>query len=523
MVIGVRGLLKCGTLVASAAVALLLLSGSAMAQDVPALQELGKRVFFDNISNPPRQSCSTCHVPDNGWTGGVAGINKNGVAIAGANPHEVGGRKPPSNAYASFSPPLGTKPATVPFTFFDPFLACANGIGPFCTGGVFWDGRAEGRAALLVTPSPPPGIPPFVPPAPPGTPAVFTGLGVFPHVGLEIFAGKPAHQAAYEKFIGPVADQALGPFAADGPEQNVPDGDDQGLPASEGVCKHVQSAKYAELFTKAWGEALDCTTNQALSFKRIALAVAAWQHSSEVNSFSSKRDKALAAEADGRFPLAGLTDQENLGHDLFYGRNDTGQNTGGPNGRPKNANCAACHNSHGGGSRGEEANQIYSDFAYHHIGLPANFEVENFSNQGDTGVLGHADPSAVFDPNNPNATPLAGHVKTPTLRNVDKRRGNGFPKTYMHNGYFKTLEEVVHFYNTSKVKPLCPAGTPANQAIANNCWPTAEFDTPNQAGNLGLLGNLGLTADEEAALVAYMKTLTDTETPKQPAPYKASQ
>ena len=106
-------------------------------------------------------------------------------------------------------------------------------------------------------------------------------------------------------------------------------------------------------------------------------------------------------------------------------------------------------------------------------------------------MLSHTDPSAVFNSANPNATPFAGHVKTPTLRNVDKRRGNGFPKAYMHNGYFKTLEQVVHFYNTSTLlrDPVaCPAGTTAAQAMARNCWPVPEFDTPNQAGNFGLLG-----------------------------------
>jgi cytochrome c peroxidase len=90
----------------SAGLLLLLLNGSALAQDVPALQELGKHIFLDNISNPPRQSCSTCHVPENGWTAGVAGINKKAVAVPGANPHTVGGLKPPSNAYATFSPPF---------------------------------------------------------------------------------------------------------------------------------------------------------------------------------------------------------------------------------------------------------------------------------------------------------------------------------------------------------------------------------------------------------------------------------
>ena len=99
--IEINALMKGKTLGVSGGMLLLLLSGSAMAQDVPALQELGKRIFFDNISSPPRQSCSTCHVAENGWTGGVAGINKKGVAIPGANPHTVGGRKPPSKPWSS--------------------------------------------------------------------------------------------------------------------------------------------------------------------------------------------------------------------------------------------------------------------------------------------------------------------------------------------------------------------------------------------------------------------------------------
>ena len=504
--------MKGAILCVSAGVLLVLLNGSAMAQDVPALQELGKHIFFDNISNPPRQSCSTCHVPENGWTAGVAGINKKGVAVAGANPHTVGGRKPPSNAYATFSPPFGGRPATNPNPFPNPPPAtdsffCGEGSPFLCFGGVFWDGRAEGNATPLV--------------APPNV----TGKGAIPHVGVEIF-DTDAQKVAYDGFIGPVADQALGPFPND-VEQNVPDGNDGGLPGAGAVCRHVQSSKYAELFTKAWNEALDCnTSNVAISFKRIALAIAAWQHSGEVNSFSSKRDQGI--RNGGSFPLPNFTNQENLGRDLFHGLNDSGLNRlvdDGNGGRtPKNAGCAACHNSHGAGSAGNELNQIYSDFAYHHIGLPANFEIENFDpNDLDAGMLGHTDPSAAFNSANPTATPFAGHVKTPTLRNVDKRRGTGFPKAYMHNGYFKSLEQVVHFYNTATLlrDPLaCPAGTTADQAIAKNCWPAPEFDTPNQAGNFGVLGNLGLTAAEEAALVAYLKTLTDTVTPKQPEPYK---
>ena len=45
-----------------------------------------------------------------------------------------------------------------------------------------------------------------------------------------------------------------------------------------------------------------------------------------------------------------------------------------------------------------------------------------------------------------------GKHKVPTLRNVDKRHGPGNVKAYMHNGVFKSLTEVVHFYNTRDVE-----------------------------------------------------------------------
>ncbi len=44
-----------------------------------------------------------------------------------------------------------------------------------------------------------------------------------------------------------------------------------------------------------------------------------------------------------------------------------------------------------------------------------------------------------------------GKHKVPTLRNVDLRPARHFVKAYGHNGYFKSLEEIVHFYNTRDV------------------------------------------------------------------------
>jgi len=452
----------------SAAVALSV--GSAAATpDTVALEALGKQVFFDNISVPARQSCATCHVPDNGFTAGVAAINMNGVAVPGANPHTVGNRKPPSAAYAASSPNLSGG-------FFGPDCAQAF-FGLFCIGGVFWDGRATGTA-----------------------------------VGDEVFDGDGALTAAYSGFLGPLADQALGPFA-NHVEQNVPDGNTE-LPGAEAVCNHVADARYAELFELAWGAPPNCDGDADLEFKRIAVAISAFEHSTEMNSFSSFRDFALANDADGQFPLDDFTDEENLGHDLFF---NTVQNGG--------AGCANCHNSgqpfiiflppdflpvQNPFARGEEPDQIYGDNAFHNINLPPNPEAAN------------------FDPDNPDiglgaitgAPGMEGDFRTAPLRNVDMRRGNGFPKAYMHNGYFKTLEQVVHFYNTQAVKPVCQvSGLSAEEAIAADCWPAPE--TPSILPLTGLVGDLGLTEDEEAALVAYLKTLTDTEIVKAPKPYKA--
>ena len=63
-------------------------------------------------------------------------------------------------------------------------------------------------------------------------------------------------------------------------------------------------------------------------------------------------------------------------------------------------------------------------------------------------------------------------------------------KAYGHNGVFKTLKEIVHFYNTRDV----------------GAWPQPEV--PANV-NTDELGNLGLTPAEEDAIVAFLKTLSD--------------
>ena len=102
------------------------------------------------------------------------------------------------------------------------------------------------------------------------------------------------------------------------------------------------------------------------------------------------------------------------------------------------------------------------------------------------------------------ATRNFGKHKVPTVRNVDKRPFPEFVKAFGHNGFFKSLKEIVHFYNTRDVLPECPEdfdGVPGE-----TCWPAPEVPANL---NTQFVGDLGLTDAEEDAVVAFMETLSD--------------
>jgi cytochrome c peroxidase len=65
---------------------------------------------------------------------------------------------------------------------------------------------------------------------------------------------------------------------------------------------------------------------------------------------------------------------------------------------------------------------------------------------------------------------------------------------YGHNGYFVTLDEIVNFYNMRDV--------PGSQ------WDGILADVADNV-NTSELGDLGLSTQEEACIVAFLKTLTD--------------
>ena len=148
---------------------------------------------------------------------------------------------------------------------------------------------------------------------------------------------------------------------------------------------------------------------------------------------------------------------------------------------------------------------LFTDYTFDNLGIPKNPENPvyhgnpGFVDPGLGGFLATRSDYAAY------AAANMGKHKVPTLRNV----GLGLPavtKAYGHNGYFKTLEGIVNFYNTRDVKPTCPGAYTEVEALAAGCWPAPEV--PANV-NTAELGNLGLSPDEEAAIVAFLKALSD--------------
>lgn len=82
-----------------------------------------------------------------------------------------------------------------------------------------------------------------------------------------------------------------------------------------------------------------------------------------------------------------------------------------------------------------------------------------------------------------------------------------FQKEFFHNGYIKSLKQLVHFYNTRDVYayPVTSGHCPNGTTERVDCWPQPEV--PN---NIDMtVGNLGLTDQEEDEIVAFLETLTD--------------
>ncbi len=209
------------------------------------------------------------------------------------------------------------------------------------------------------------------------------------------------------------------------------------------VVARLSAADYADDFRAIFGD--DAFDDVTTAYTQMVTAIAAFERTAQFSPFSSKFD-----EVTGGGPATFSAD-ELAGQALFNGR----------------AQCNLCHDSGAGNP------QVFSDFRYSNLGVPANPALA-----GKGVDLGLGAPQAL---NNPVHN---GKFRTPTLRNVADTA------PYMHNGVFDTLEEVMNFYNRRDLDGV-----------------VAEVGT--NVDDRGNLGELGLTPTEIQQVIAFMQTLSD--------------
>jgi cytochrome c peroxidase len=429
---------------------------------------LGKLEQFDkNLSVNKNMACTFCHMPYTGFSGPIPSLNATTVAYPGSARFRFGKRKPQGYTYSPYYPTLQFNETQHNFY-----------------GGNFWDLRATGF-----------------------------------------------------KIQSADSEQAQGP---------PHDTQEMGLPDTACVVYRLSQARYRSLFETVWGrQAFDihwphdvervCSTPGGASvfhgnptpldlspkdrgradatYDQFAHAVTAYEYSPDTSPFSSKFDAFLHGDVQ-------LTQTEQAGYNLFRGK----------------ANCNSCHLDgrstalmSGQSDNGAAASvaPLFTDFTSSNLGLPKNprnpFYFQNVPdpfgftpnpagmNFKDLGVGLFLRSLSGTNPDVADWAPLApqfdGFMQVSTCRNVDMRPRPNFVKAYMHNGYLKSLKEVVHFYNTRDVYPFpvtsgnCPPGTVEKV----NCWPMPEVPQTKDM----TIGHLGLTDQEENQIVAFLQTLTD--------------
>ncbi len=194
-------------------------------------------------------------------------------------------------------------------------------------------------------------------------------------------------------------------------------------------------------------------------YDMLAEAIGDFEKSTELSAFTSKFDYVLAG-------MATFTKEERKGLKLFEGK----------------AKCALCHLSQPqiAPDGVSVLPPLFTDFTYDNLGIPKSMNPLLAASPVDFGLGGRPD-IALLDPNGLQL----GKFKVMTLRNI------ALTAPYGHNGYFTTLTDIVNFYNT--------AGIPG-------MWPPPEVP---QNVNRAELGDLKLSPDEVANLVAFMMTLSD--------------
>jgi cytochrome c peroxidase len=418
------------------------------------LVNLGGAIYKDlNLSLNQNQSCMTCHHPSAGFADPENRISPALFPVSdGSIDTLFGGRNAPEASYSGFSPIF-------------------HHDGELFVGGLFWDGRATGRMDITAT--------------------------------GELGSGPTGD---------PLADQAKGPFG--NPVEMALPGDNYET-TEEAVVGIIQASDYAAKFEKVFGP--NAFADIGVAYNNASLAIAAFERSKKLDKFKSKFDKfvqeqggdvsdyGVEVQADGfrkyKFPPEGGFKSKVYSYDeadglaIFNSDSYTqmGVDPAGKNG----GMCYLCHltTNHevviDDDTRPENGpapgiyNPLLTDFTYDNLGIPVNPRIAELAGPQDTD-LGLGGQVAQLAAACPTCDPTAeeGKFKVSSLRNLSRTA------PYGHNGFFATIFDIVHFYNTRDVLSWPPAEVPA----------TVNTDE---------LGNLGLTLKQEQKLVMFLETLND--------------
>ena len=246
----------------------------------------------------------------------------------------------------------------------------------------------------------------------------------------------------------------------------------------EQVIGKLRRAAYADRFEGLFGASVFEDPN--LLIAEAMFAVGRYQiEEPGFHSYTSKYDYWLEGKAR-------LTDSELRGLQLF---ND-----------PEKANCGGCHLS---APTRDGLPPVFTDFQFEALAAPRNaaLAVNGDPDYYDLGACGPIRKDIA------EQTQYCGMFKTPSLRNTADR------KVFFHNGVFTNLQEMMDFYNfrdtnPEKVYPRgadgkvqkyndLPANYHANVDVADPPFDHHEGETP------------AMTPQDEADIIAFLKTLTD--------------
>jgi len=269
------------------------------------------------------------------------------------------------------------------------------------------------------------------------------------------------------------------------------------------VVAAVKASNYAELFQQAYGAGI--FNDPATAFTDIGLALQQYQlEDSSFHPYSSKYDYTFLVELSNGKPVS-LTAAEMRGYNVYLA--------------PNRGNCFACHYNGpmvGGGGA------LFTDFTYQALGAPRNATIPAAATKRglpptyyDLGLCTAQNPTSLHTL--PAAAQYCGMFKVPTLRNTATRQ------VFFHNGVFKTLTDVINFYNTRDTNPSTwypalngvvqkfndlPSAYKAN--VTGNVTPTQALQQALAADQLALQQGRGHPCPDSPTLLDALVCLSDT-------------